>query len=62
MAAAEATNPSLTGALIGAFSGVTGVVSLMVSCPNHELAHMAVWHSLVILLAIAAGYLIGARR
>lgn len=57
-----ATNPGLTGALIGAFSGVTGVLSLMLSCPNHELAHMAIWHTLVILLAIAAGYLIGARR
>lgn len=57
----HATNPRLTGALIGAFSGLTGVVSLMISCPNHELAHMAIWHSLVILFAIVTGYRMGAR-
>ena len=57
-----ATDWRITGSLIGALGGVLGVVALMISCPNHEVAHMALWHGLVILTSIAAGFLAGRRR
>jgi hypothetical protein len=57
-----ATDWRVTGSLIGALGGALGVVALMISCPNHEVAHMALWHGLVILTSIAAGFLAGSRR
>lgn len=51
------TNAGRTGALIGAVAGVAGSVGLQMTCPNHEAGHMSVWHGLVILTPIAAGYL-----
>jgi hypothetical protein len=51
----------LSGALIGAFSGAVALLALQLSCPDHDAAHLLVWHGSAMLASIAAGYLAGRR-
>lgn len=51
----------LSGALIGAFSGAVALLALQLSCPDHNAAHLLVWHGLASIASIAAGYLAGRR-
>jgi hypothetical protein len=54
------TDRRRTGALLGVVGGAISVAGLSVECPAQEFLHLAVWHGLVILLSIAAGFLAGA--
>lgn len=56
------TDACRTGSLIGAVAGVAGSVGLQIACPDHEFTHMALWHGLVIVIPIAAGFLAGRFR
>jgi hypothetical protein len=55
-------NGLLTGATLGAISGLTGILALQWVCPDHEGAHIAIWHGLTGVLSIAAGALVGFKR
>ena len=50
-----ATNGVLAGSVIGAVSGLIGIVALQLICPDHEGAHIAVWHGMVGVLSVAGG-------
>jgi len=48
-----------TGMLLGVLGGAASMAGLSVECPRHEFTHLLVWHGLVILLSISAGFLGG---
>lgn len=50
-----------TGSLIGAAGGAIAVLALQISCPDQEVGHLLVWHGLVILTSVAAGFAAGSR-
>jgi len=53
--------PRLTGALIGAWAGLTAAVGLTVSCPTDSAAHVAVGHGGALLAGALLGVWIGRR-
>jgi hypothetical protein len=44
-----------TGAIIGALSGLIGILALHFVCPDHDARHVALWHGLTGILSIAGG-------
>lgn len=56
-----ATDWLRTGLLIGAAGAAVASIALLFSCSSQESGHMAVWHGLIILISITAGYLFGRR-
>lgn len=50
-----------TGALIGTISAAIAMLALQLSCPNHEVAHLLVFHGSSIALSIVCGYWLGRR-
>ncbi len=52
-------HPILAGACLGGLGGVSGVVALHLVCTDLDLAHILLWHSLVLILSEAAGALGG---
>lgn len=55
------SNWSRTGALVGVLSSSVALGALQLSCAKLDLEHLLVWHGLVMVAAIAAGYLTGRR-
>lgn len=53
------TNWPLTGALIGLFGGAVAAIALQLSCPDHEVAHILVWHGLTLVISVLGGYWAG---
>ncbi len=51
--------PVSTGAAVGAIAGLTGVAALELHCPVLTIPHVAVWHTAVLVVSVAAGALIG---
>ena len=48
-----ALNGLMAGAVIGALSGLIGILALHWICPDQEAAHIALWHGLVGILSVA---------
>jgi hypothetical protein len=54
-----AANWPSAGALLGGISALVGFVVLQLHCPMLEAWHLAVWHGLIIVIPMAAGYAAG---
>lgn len=54
-----AWNGLLSGAVIGALGGLTGLLVLQWACPESEARHMTVWHGLSAGLSILGGVFAG---
>ena len=48
-----------SGALLGTVSAAVAIGVLQVSCPDHELGHLLVWHGSAILVSVLAGSAFG---
>ena len=53
------SSPVRTAVAAGLFAGLTGFAVLALHCPIENMAHILVWHLGAVLLAAAAGGLIG---
>ncbi len=51
--------PVSAGAAVGTLAGLAGLAALELHCPILTIPHVAVWHSAVVVLSIAAGAFAG---
>ncbi|MEZ5403741.1 MAG: NrsF family protein [Bryobacteraceae bacterium] len=54
-----AQSHALTGTTIGATAGLVSVAALQFHCDQQEMAHLSIWHGVVVILSGFSGFVVG---
>ena len=49
------TSPERAGLLTGIAAGSSGIFAFALHCPHNDIAHIGIWHGLVVIISAMAG-------